>query len=66
MTRKINVIITHHSQDEEMRRGPNISSPVLLNVLNGLWKRYKMRGLPTVRFYLSHDNKTTLKSRLYV
>ena len=53
-----------------------MSAHVLLNLLNELWKRDKMRGLlsisslfrnkfnkcTNVRFYLSYDIKITLKS----
>ena len=48
-----------------------MSAHVLLNLLNELGKRDKMRGLPrnrgsymstNVRFYLSYDIKITLKS----
>ena len=40
-----------------------MSAHVLLNLLNELGKRDKMRGLPStnVRFYLSYDIKITLK-----
>ena len=36
-----------------------MSAHVLLNLLNEMEKRDKMRGLPNVRFYLPHDIKIT-------
>ena len=46
-------------------RGSYMSAYVLLNLLNELGKRDKMRGLPSVRFYLSYDIKITLKSHFW-
>ena len=45
-----------------LHRGSYMSAHVLLNLLNELGKRDKMRGLPNVRFYLSYGIKITLKS----
>ena len=49
-----------------------MSAHVLLNLLNKLGKRDKMRGLPSilykstnVRFYLSYGIKITLKSHFW-
>ena len=30
-----------------------MSAPVLLNLLNEMWKRDKMRGLPSIFFYVA-------------